>query len=86
MKDAECADRSKNYISVFSDFHFSSYGHFCTKDYQFLMNFPDNSKNKIRKIDFSFVSAHPASFMKTGSNLRAGGVCISFEGKKQKFE
>ena len=70
MKDAECADRKKNHISDFSDFHFSSYGHFCTKNCQFSMNFHDNSKNKNRKIDFLFDSTHCASFMK----MRASGV------------
>ena len=33
------------------------------------MNFHDNSKDKNRKIDFSFVSDHSASFMKTGAKL-----------------
>ena len=66
MKDAECADRKKNHISDFSDFHFPSYSPFCTKNCQFSMNFHDNSKNKNRKIDFTFslifFSAHSASF------------------------
>ena len=46
MKYAECADRKKNHILDFSDFHFSSYGHLYNKNCQFLMNFHDNSKNK----------------------------------------
>ena len=50
MKDAECADRKKNHISDFSNFHFSSYGHFCTKNCQFSMHFLANSKKK-RKIE-----------------------------------
>ena len=46
------------------------------------MDFPDKSKKKHRKIDFSFVSAHSASLMKTGSKLGEGGgrVCISLVG------
>ena len=72
MKDAECADRKKNHISDFSDFFFSSYNPFCTKNCQFSMNFYDNSKNKNPKIDFSFVSAHCTSSIKTGSKLRGG--------------
>ena len=72
-------NRKKNQISAFSDFHFSSYGHFLDIfghfASQFSMNFYDNSKNKNRenwKIDFSFVSAHYASSIKTGSKLRGG--------------
>ena len=41
-----------------------------------LMNFHDNSKNKKRKIDFSFDSAHYVSFIKTGEKLRGGGLNI----------
>ena len=41
---------------------------FVLKSSQFSMNFHDNSK-----IDFSFVSAHGASSIKTGSKLRGGG-------------
>ena len=37
------------------------------------MNFRDDSKNKIRKIDFSFDSAHCASFMKMGAKMRWAG-------------
>ena len=70
MKDAECADRKKNHISDFSDFHSSSYGHFCTKNGQFSMNLNDKSENKNRKIDFLFDSTYCASFMKVGSKLR----------------
>ena len=47
--------------------------HCCSKRCQFSMNFQDNSKNKNRKIDFSYVSAYSASLMKTGSKLRRGG-------------
>ena len=71
-------NRKKNHIS---DFHFSSYGHFCTKNCQFSMNFHDNSKKENPKIDFSFDLAHCASLMKMGSKLkRGGGVCISLFG------
>ena len=47
--------------------------HFCTKNCQFSMNFYDNSKNKNRKIDFSFDSAHCTPFTKMGAKLRRGG-------------
>ena len=63
-------NRKKNHVS---DFSYSSYGHFCTQNCQFSMNFHDNPKNKNRKMDFSFVSAQSASFMKIGAKLREGG-------------
>ena len=69
-------NRKRNPISDFSDFNFSSYGHFCTKNSKFSLNFHDNSKNKSRKIDFSLDLAHCASFMRMGAILR-GRVCIS---------
>ena len=53
------------------------------KSPKFSINFHDNSKNKIRKIDFSFVLAQSTSFMETGSKLR---VCISLVGKRPRFE
>ena len=68
--------KEKSYFSYFR-FLFSSFGHFCTKNCQLLMNFHDNSKNKNwknQKIDFSFDSAHCASFMKTGEKLRKGSA------------
>ena len=37
------------------------------------MNSHDNSKNKNRKIHFSFESTHCASFMKVGSKLKGEG-------------
>ena len=46
------------------------------------MNFHDNLKIENRRIDFSFVSAHCASSIKTGSILRGEGVCISLVVKK----
>ena len=86
-------NRKKNHISDFSDFHFSGYGHFCTKNYKFLMNFHDNSKNKNQKnreINFSFDSAHSAFFMKIGATLRGeeggGGVHIIAWDSDQNFQ
>ena len=70
--------RMKNQFSVF---YFSSYGNFCAQNCQFSMNFHDNSKNKNKKMDFSFNSAHYASLIKMGAKLRGGGVCISLDGK-----
>ena len=62
MKDVESAESKEK--SNFSDFYFLSYGHFCTKNCQFSMNFYGDSKNKDRKIDFSLHSAHYTSLMK----------------------
>ena len=54
---------------------------FVLKSPHFSMNFHENSKNKNRKINFSFDSAHRASFMKMRAQLRGGeGVCISLLG------
>ena len=39
----------------------------------------NNSKNRNKKIDFSIISAHCASFMNIGPFL-IGGVCISLLG------
>ena len=69
-------NKKKKQISNFSNFHFSSYGHFCSKYCQLSMNFHDNSSNKIRQIVFSFVSAHCACFLKVGSKLRGGGLHV----------
>ena len=60
----------------FFDFYFSSYSYFCSKTCQFSRNFHDNFKNKNRKIYFSFVSAHCASFMKIWTFLRGEGLHI----------
>ena len=38
--------------------------------------FNNNSKNKNRNIDFSFISAHSASFLKIWPLLRGGGLHI----------
>ena len=46
------------------------------KNCKFLMNFHDNSKNKNRKIDFSFGSSHCESLIKTGAKLREEGLYI----------
>ena len=46
---------------------------FVFKSPPFSINFHDNSKNKYLKIDFSFVSAHCASFVKMEYKLRGGG-------------
>ena len=83
MKDAKCAE--SNEITNFRFFRFYFwvmviFGYFFTKNCQFSMDFHDSSKNEIRKywnIYFSFVSAHCTSFMKVGSKLRSGGVCLS---------
>ena len=58
MKDAECAETNEK--SIFVIFNFSDMAVFVIIIGQFLMNFHHNSKNKNRKIDFSFVSAHSA--------------------------
>ena len=67
----------------FSDFLFLElWSLLYSKLSQFLINFHDNSKNQIRKIHFSFVSAHCALSIKTKSKLNVeGGVCISVVGK-----
>ena len=44
------------------------------KNSKFSINFLDNAIHKNRKTDFSFDSAHCASFMKVGSKLRGGGL------------
>ena len=65
MKDSECAESKEK--ADFSDLYFSSYGHFCAPIFD---EFYEKSKNKKFKIDFSFDSAHCASFMKMGAKLR----------------
>ena len=65
-------NRKKNKISDFFDLYFPSYGHYCSKNYKFSMNFYDSSKNNNRKIGFPFVLAYSASFIKEGSELRKG--------------
>ena len=77
-------NRKKNKISKFPVFYFSRNGHFCSKKYQFSMNFHDNSTNKNRKIYFLFASAHCAYFIKVGSKLSGRGVvCIFLVGTEQ---
>ena len=51
----------KNLILDFSDFYFSSYGQFCNENSTKIADF--EVKTESLKIDFSFVSAHSASFM-----------------------
>ena len=51
-------NRKKNQISDFYDFYFWVMVIFVFKTPQFSMNFPDNSENKNRKIDYLFDSAH----------------------------
>ena len=76
MQNLEFAESEEK--SYFSDFYFSSNGHFCTNNCQFSMNFHDISKNKNRKIDFSFDSSHCASIVKIGAKLseRGGGGSV----------
>ena len=47
---------------------------FLLKSPKYSMNFHDNSKDKNKKIDFSFDLPHCTSFMKVGSELRGGGA------------
>ena len=77
MEDAECAESKEK--SDFSDF-FELLFIFVLKITSIFDEIHDKSKNKNRKIDFSFVSEHCASFIKRGLKLRGGwwgGVCIS---------
>ena len=69
-------------LSVLAGEELKNVGSVPTKDmHEFSINFQDDSKNKNQKIDFSFVSAHCASSIKTGSKLRGGvGICISLVG------
>ena len=71
-------DWKKNQISDFSDLYFSSYGYFWSYLYPNFVLYPIT-----RKINISFVSAHCASSVKTGSKLRGGGegVLIYLVGK-----
>ena len=53
--------------------------------YSYHPNFHDNSKKKNLKINFSFISAHSASAIKTGSKVQ-GRVCISLVRKKSRLD
>ena len=82
-------NRKKNKISGFSNFYFSSYGHYWSFFYHnFQWIFHNNSKikkRKNRKMVFSFYSVHCASPIEMGSKLRGGGgadICIYLVGKK----
>ena len=68
-------NRSKNQISDFSDFYFSSYGYFCFKNCQFSMNFQDNSRNKNRKIVFFIRFSTLRNFHESRIKIEGRGVC-----------
>ena len=78
-------NRKKNQISDSSDFYFSNYDHFCTKNHpNFRWIFHEYSKNKYwknQKIIFSFVSAHCASSIKMVSKLRGTGSAYPYLGQ-----
>ena len=65
----------KKQFCDFSDFNFTSYGHFCTQN---TLIFDEFSRylEKNGKIDFLFNSANCASFIKTGEKLRGGSLLI----------
>ena len=88
LKDAEYAETNEKSIFKILRFLVLRYGHFCTQNWQFSMNFHHNSNNKNGKnlkYDFSFDPALWASFMKLAPFLRGrergAGVCISLVGK-----
>ena len=88
IRDAEYAETNeKSIFRFFEKSIFRAMVIFVLKSPQFSMNFHDNSKNKNwknRKKDFSFISAHFASFMKVGSKLRGeGGSAYPLLGKGQ---
>ena len=76
-------NRKKNQISDYSNFYFSSYCNFCTKNCQLSMNFHDNSKNNIRKnrkLIFHLIQhiVHRSHYNENKTERgRGGGVCIS---------
>ena len=73
MEDPESAEsKEKSNFRFFRCLFFELWS-LLFKSYQFSMNLHDNSKNRNRKIVFSFVSAHCASFIKVGSKLRGEG-------------
>ena len=80
-------NREKNQIFDFSDFHFSSYGYFFTRnDPNFRRIFTHSSKNiNCKKIlfHFSFYSAHSAPVIKMWPFLRGGGSAYPQLGKSQ---
>ena len=71
-------NRKKNHVSDFSDIYFSSYGQFWSflhpnhPNFRWIFTITRKINRKNRKINFSFDSAHCASFMKIGSKLRGG--------------
>ena len=72
-------NRKKNQISDFSDFHFSSYGHFfvisVTSSLQFSMNFHNNLKNKNLKTDWLYSNSEYAD---PSSTLRNGQINVAY--------
>ena len=74
MKDVESAEVENKCFKCKKKKGMVVFGHFHSKNCQFSMNFHDKSKNKNRTKDFSFDSAHCASFMKVRSKLRGGFV------------
>ena len=63
IKMGNVLTRTKNHVSDFSDFYFSRYGENSSKIDNLEYKNYHISKTKNLKIDFSFVSAHFASFM-----------------------
>ena len=82
MKDAQYAESNVKKNSAFCMFTLWDMVIFVLKTANFRWIFTITWKIKIGKIDFSFVSAHYASFMTVGSKLGrgGGGVCISLVG------
>ena len=77
-------NRKENEVS---DFYFSSYGHVCSKNCQFSMNFHDNSRNRNRiswKLFFIRFSTLRI-FHESGIKTKGGGVCIYFVETEPKY-
>ena len=90
MIDAECAESKEKSNFRFSNFYFSSYGHFSvifvTSSNQSLMNFSDSFKNKIREFFSIFFILFSTLLIIHKTHIinalgEGGGVCISFLGK-----
>ena len=86
-------NRKKNHISDFSDFYFSSYGHFLNIFVTSSLNLNElfTVTRKIYIGDFfslfySFYWAYCASFMKVGSKLRRGCLLVVPWNRAFKFE
>ena len=78
MKDPESAESKKNQIS---DFYFWSYGHFCSKNCQFSMNFNDNLKNKNREIVLFIRFSTLRIIHENGSKPEGGGSAYLYLGQ-----